>query len=355
MTGSVDSHVQFVRRLQHNLAARNERVEVAALELGSRILVGDAEQSPEEVLLLAAARAEFGREHLLHAEPRLVLATSGFVAVEIRHCAEGVEQSLAAIARATFEQIGQTANRVESAGADALVLVGNPTSEQCASLGDLHGELVRDFQRLLELGVDANEIVNRLFHVLDLGHHVLAVPDLETEFARIVAHHDGEGVRAHNARRGVDSVQVGALIDAVEQAEAVLETALSDLVFVHIRSQLHGDEATATVEQGACGFDDRAGTAHAVVHDFPEPLVRDSGVGVGNGDASGLAVVGAAEVSPALQRGIVANQQRLAFDFVGESVGKFDDRLDDSAAVPSHFETNVNVADRSVTSHSSEK
>lgn len=272
--------------------------------------------------------------------------------VEVSHRRECVEEGLAVVTRTPLEQFGQTGDRVEGARGHSVGVGSHPTREQCASVGNIDGNLVGDGESLLELSGHADKLVDGLLHVLDLGEEVLAVAQLEAELAAGVAHDDCEGIRANNAGRGVDSVEVGAAVDAVEEAEAILELAVAHLESVEIGPELHRNETAATVKDRASGFDDRTGTANSVVDNLPEAGVGDGGIGIRNGNADRLAVIGATEVAPALQRSVVGDEEREAFDVVGERIIELDDGNDLGEAVPSLFDSSLNVAVFEVSCHS---
>ena len=101
--------------------------------------------------------------------------------VEIGDGRESVEERLAVVTSTTLKQLRESSDVVESPRGHSVGIGTSPTCEQGASIGGSHGNLVCDYQCLLELGGDANELVNGLFHVFDLGKEVLGVAHLKTE------------------------------------------------------------------------------------------------------------------------------------------------------------------------------
>jgi len=347
---SVADHNGF-RRLDEVAASPNQFVERVAIEGWGLLLLRD-KQGVEEVLLFAGTRPELAADGLLHAESRLIGTAAGFVRVVVGDGGESVEQRLAVVSSTPLIQFGEPVHRVEGTGRKAVGLARGPTSEQGTSIGGADRDLVCNRQRLLELSGHADKLVDGLLHVLDLGQQVLAVAHLEPELARIVAHDDGERVRANDAGRGVDPVEVGRAVDAVEEAEAVLELAVANLENIQIGAELHRNETAATVIDRASGFDGCARTANGVLNDLPEAGVGDGGIGIRNRNADRLAIVAALEVAPALQRSIVGDEQRKAFDVERERIVKRDDGNDLGETVPRLFDSSLNVAVFEMSCHS---
>jgi len=254
--GSVADHNCF-SRLDEVAASPNQRIERVASEVGRAILLR-REQVGEEVLLLAGSGAELAGDRLLHAEPRLIRTAAGLMGIVIGDRRKGVEQGLAVVTSTTLEQFGQAGHRVEGASRQTVGLSRCPTCEQGSRILSGDGDLVGDGQRLPELSGHAEELVDGLLHVFDLGGEVLGVAHLEAELAAHIAHDDCEGVRANNASRGVDSIEVGRTVDAVEEAEPILELAVANLESVEIGAELDGHETAAAVIDRASRFDDRA-------------------------------------------------------------------------------------------------
>ena len=329
----------------------DEVVERLPLEIDVFLLV-NREQVVEEVLLLTRGRTELARQGLLHAEPRLICTAARLMRIEVGHGRESVEQGLAIVSRTPLKQLGKASDRVEGPRRHTVGIGTSPTSEQGASVRRSHGNLVGDLQRLLELSSDSDELVDGLFHVLNLGKEVLGMADLETKLASSVTHHHLESVGANDAGRGVDPVEVGAAVDAVEEAEAVLELAVAYIESVEIGSQLDGDETAAAIIDRASRFDDGSSTADSVLDDFPEATIGESLIRLGDRNASGFAVVAATEVAPAFQRSVVGDEQRETLNLKRESVVESDNRDDLRKSLPSHFKTGLNVASFNVVSHS---
>ena len=167
---------------------------------------------------------------------------------------------------------------------------------------------------------------------------------LKTELARVIAHYHCEGVRANDAGRGVHAVEVGAAVDAVEQRKTVLELAITHLESVEIGSQLDRHETAATIIDRASGFDHRTRTANSVLDDLPETRVGDCRVSIGNRNSDRLAIVTATEVAPTVERSIVGDQQGKPFDIERERIVELNDGNDLGEAVPSLFDSSLNVA-----------
>ena len=329
----------------------HEVVERLPLEIDVFLLV-NRKEVVEEVLLLTRGGTELARQGLLHAEPRLIRTAARLMRVEVGHGRESVEQGLAVVSRTPLEQFSETTNGVEGARRHSVGIGSRPTSEQRPSVSRRDGNLVGDFQRLLELSGDTDELVDGLLHVLNLGKEVLGVADLETELARSVAHHHCEGVGANDAGRGVDPVEVSAAVDAVQEAETVLELTVANLENVEIGSELDGDETAAAIIDRASGFDGGSGSANSVLDDFPEATVGESLIRLGNRNASGFAVIAATEVAPALQRSVVGDEEGETLNLKRESVVEGDDGNDLGEAVPSLFDTSLNVAIFQMSCHS---
>jgi len=178
------------------------------------------------------------------------------------------------------------------------------------------------------------------------------VAHLEAELAAGVTHHDCEGVRANDASRGVHPVEVSAAVDAVEQRETVLELAITHLESVEIGSQLDRHETAATIIDRASGFDHRTRTANSVLDDFPEASVGNGRVSIGNRNSDRLAVVTATEVAPTVERSVVGDQQGQTFNVERERIVELNDGNDLGEAVPSLFDSSLNVAIFQMSCHS---
>ena len=253
MTISVGDQHRFSRRDQ-SASVLDHLVKRGPLENRSLALV-NGEQVGKEVLLLTRGGTELARKALLHLEAGLIGTAAGLMRVEVGHRRESVEEGLAVVTSTPLEQFGQAGYGVERPRRQAVGFSSSPTSEQGTSVSRSYWNLVRDDESLLELSGHANKLVNRLFHVLDLGQEVLGVAHLEAELAAGVTHHDREGVRADNAGRRVDPVEVGRTVDAVEEAEAVLELAVTNLENVKVSAKLHRNETAATIIDRASRFD----------------------------------------------------------------------------------------------------
>lgn len=301
------------------------------------------EDLAEEVLLALGRCAKVAGDGLLHSEARLILTAARFVRIEVSHCAESVEQGFTTISSAPSEQLGQAPDSVERTSGETVGLLGDPASEERTSLIQLDWNLIRDLQRLLELGGDTDELVDCLLHVLNLGHQILRVPQLETELAGPVAHRHRERVRADNAGAAVHAVQIRALVDAVEQGEPILELTITHLECIKIGLEFDGHEAAATVENRSSRLDHCTSSADSILHDLPETLVRHGAVSLRNRLADRLAVVGAAEVAPSLQLFLVLGEQRLTLDVERERIREVDNGNDLSHAVPRHLKSGLNV------------
>ena len=153
-----------------------------------------------------------------------------------------------------------------------------------------------------------------------------------------------KGVGANDASRGVHAVEIGRTVDTVEEAETVLELAISDSEVINIGAKFDSDEAAATVIDGASGFDDRARSSHCILHDLPEASVGESDVGLKHGNASGFAVVAATEETPAFQGSVVGNEEREAFDLERERIVELDNGDYIGGTVPSLLGSGLNVA-----------
>ena len=347
--GSVGDQHRF-SRLDEVAASSHQSVERRAVE--SRILLLGDKQGVEEVLLLARARSELAADRLLHAEAGLIGTAAGLMRVEVGDGGESVEKGLAVVTRTPLEQFGQAVDRVEGPRRETVGFSRRPTSEQRASVSRSDRDLVRDGQRLLELSGHADKLVDGLLHVLNLGEEVLAVTHLEAELAAGVTHDDCERVRADDAGRRVDPVEVGRTVDAVEQRETVLEVTVPNLERIQIGAELHRNETAATVIDRASGFDGCARTANGVLNDLPEAGVGDGRIGIRNGNADRLAIVAAPEVAPAFQRSVVGDEEGETLDVIGESVLKLNDGNDLGEAVPSLFDSSLNVAIFEMSCHS---
>jgi len=180
------------------------------------------------------------------------------------------------------------------------------------------------------------------------------VTQLELELARTVTHDDAERVRANDAGGTVDAVQVGRLVNAVQQAEPVLEHAVANLELVKVGAQTDRDETTAAIVERTCALDDSARSAHCVVDDLPEPLVRDGLVCIRQRLASRLAVVRTTEVVVAFPLRSIVKVNVTLFDFVRERIPEVDDRNDLGHSMPRHLGSGLNVAINDFSRHSSE-
>jgi len=265
---------------------------------------------------------------------------------------ENVEEGLAVVASPALVQVSQSADDVVTAGRDASLVIADPTSEELASLDLGDGNRFGNLQRRLELRRHAHKRVDGLFHVLNLGQEVLGMADLETELARIVTHHQLEGVGANDAGRGVDPVEVSGLVDAVEEREPILEGAIPNLEVIHVGAELHRHKATATVEDSASGLDGGISASDGVLDDLPEASVGESLITIGNRLPGRLVVVGATEVGPALKGAVIGSVKLLAFNVERESVRISDGGDDLGETVPSLFDTGLNVASFKLMSHS---
>jgi len=272
--------------------------------------------------------------------------------VEISHGRESVKERLAIVSRSPLEQLGQASDGVEGPRGKAVGFSSRPTCEQGTSVSSGKGNLVRDGESLLELSGHADKLVDGLFHVLDFGKEVLGVAHFETELTRSVTHYHCEGVRANDAGRGVDPVEVGAAVDAVEQRKTVLELTFAHLESVEVSAKFHRNETAATIIDRASGFDHRTAAAHCILDDLPETGVGDCRVSVGNRNSDRLAVVAATKVAPASERSVVCDQQGKTFDIEREGIVELNNGNDLGEAVPSLFDSSLNVAIFQVSCHS---
>lgn len=274
------------------------------------------------------------------------------MAVEVSHRAERIEERLAAITCPADEQVSQTAYRVVGPRRDAAGLSRRPSSEQSASVRNGNRNLIRDDESLLELSGDTDKAVDGLLHILDFRQEVLRVTQLEAELATAICHRHRERVRADDASRTVHAVQVGALIHTIEDAEAVLEHAISDLELVEVSAKAHRDKTTATVEDSASGLDHGTRTANGVLDDLPKPGIAHGDVSVRQSLADLQAVIAAAEVVLAFDRGdAILVEEATLLQLVGESVLETNFLHDLSEAVPSHLDSGLNVAHVDISRH----
>jgi hypothetical protein len=319
------------------------RVDAVPVNSEDRALVGQ-KQARDEIGLGPIASPVFARKVLLPAEPRLVLASAGLMAVEVSHGGNAVQQRLAPIASTGAIQTNQPVNRVRGSHRELRRTVTNPTGEEVASIRFPKRLRSGNPKGFVELGLDAKHRIQRLVHVVDAGREVLPVRDAEAELARLVSDCGLCRVGANHTNARVHAMEEGAAVDAVDERDAVFERASTDSGLI-VR-QPDREETPGTVEKGASRFDNRTGTGKGFGASIPERVVIECHIGIGNGFANVVTVRRTEHrepLDPLDLSGVGVDGNPAQLDFLGENQFLGDFLHNTGQVMPSHFDSVLEV------------